>query len=78
MRIAVAGASGKMGRLLIEAITQAPDLELTVALDQASCSQIGHDAGAAIGIDTGVKITHVCDPDDNACYMRLAPHAPTC
>ena len=58
MRIAVAGASGKMGRMLIEAIAQAPDLELTVALDQASCPQLGHDAGAAIGIDTGVKITH--------------------
>ena len=58
MRIAVAGASGKMGRMLIEAIAQAPGLELTVALDQASCPQLGHDAGAAIGIDTGVKITH--------------------
>lgn len=57
MKIAVAGASGKMGRMLIEAISQAPDLELSVAIDQASCPHIGQDAGGALGIHTGVKIT---------------------
>lgn len=57
MKIAVAGASGKMGRMLIEAIDQAKDLKLAVALDQASSPQMGQDAGAVLGIHTGVKIT---------------------
>jgi 4-hydroxy-tetrahydrodipicolinate reductase len=57
MRIAVAGASGKMGRMLIESIDQAPDLTLTVALDQTGNPHIGQDAGATLGIDTGVKIS---------------------
>jgi 4-hydroxy-tetrahydrodipicolinate reductase len=57
MRIAVAGASGKMGRMLIESIHQAPDLQLAVALDQTGNPQMGQDAGASLGMATGVLIT---------------------
>ena len=35
MRIAIAGADGRMGRMLIEAVLNAADLSLTVALDRA-------------------------------------------
>lgn len=56
MRIAIAGADGRMGRMLIEAIVECPDLELTVALDRAGSSSIGQDAGAFLGRDTGVPI----------------------
>src|SRR5690606_1560384 len=56
MRIAIAGADGRMGRMLIEAIVECPDLELTVALDRAGSSSIGQDAGAFLGCDTGVPI----------------------
>lgn len=61
MRIAVAGASGKMGRMLIEAIHQESDLTLTVALDQLGSSQMGQDAGAALGIQTGIQISDQLD-----------------
>ncbi|PLC53029.1 4-hydroxy-tetrahydrodipicolinate reductase [Pollutimonas nitritireducens] len=57
MRIAIAGADGRMGRMLIEAIVGCPDLELTVALDRIGSSAIGQDAGAFLGHDTGVSIT---------------------
>lgn len=61
MRIAVAGASGRMGRMLIEAIHQETDLTLTVALDQSGNPQIGQDAGASLGIQTGVLISDQLD-----------------
>ncbi|TSH98182.1 4-hydroxy-tetrahydrodipicolinate reductase [Verticiella sediminum] len=57
MRVAVAGASGRMGRELIDAVLQAPDLSLAVALDRAGSPGLGQDAGAFLGQHTGVVIT---------------------
>ena len=57
LNIAVAGASGRMGRMLIEAIAAAPDLRLCGALDVASSPHIGQDAAAFSGKLTGVLIT---------------------
>jgi len=61
MRIAIAGADGRMGRMLIEAVINAPDLTLAVALDRAGSPSIGQDAGAFLGHDTGVLITDDID-----------------
>jgi len=55
--IAVAGASGRMGQMLIDAIRTSGDCRLTGALDLASSPAIGQDAGAAAGQPTGVLIT---------------------
>ncbi|MDS1140801.1 4-hydroxy-tetrahydrodipicolinate reductase [Pusillimonas sp. SM2304] len=66
MRIAIAGADGRMGRMLIEAVTQSPDLELTVALDRAGSPAIGQDAGAFLGLETGVLISDDLDALSNA------------
>ena len=57
MRIAIAGSSGRMGRTLIEAVHASPDLRLSAALDIASSSVLGKDAGEALGIATGVAIS---------------------
>jgi 4-hydroxy-tetrahydrodipicolinate reductase len=57
LRIAVAGASGRMGRMLIEAVLAAPDLQLAGALDIAGSAALGQDAGAFAGRHTGVPIT---------------------
>jgi len=57
LRIAVAGASGRMGRMLIEAVLAAPDTTLAGALDVPGSPALGHDAGAALGRSTGVTIT---------------------
>ena len=56
LKIAVAGASGRMGRMLIEAINAAPDAKLTGALDREGNPFIGTDAGAFSGVMTGVTI----------------------
>lgn len=57
IKIAVAGATGRMGRMLIEAILGNPQLQLVGALEQATTPQVGEDAGAFLGKKTGVIIT---------------------
>ena len=55
--MAVAGASGRMGKMLIEAILASEDMELAGALDVAASVAIGTDAGLSAGKATGVLIT---------------------
>ena len=56
-RIAVAGASGRMGHMLIEAIAGADDCQLTGALDVAGSPAIGQDACLFAGRSSGVLTT---------------------
>jgi 4-hydroxy-tetrahydrodipicolinate reductase len=56
LRIAVAGASGRMGRMLIEAIAGVDDCVLAGALDVAQSPSIGQDAAAFLGRASGVRI----------------------
>ena len=56
LRVAVAGASGRMGRMLIETIVGATDLRLAGALDVAGPA-IGADAAAFLGRASGARIT---------------------
>jgi 4-hydroxy-tetrahydrodipicolinate reductase len=57
LRVAVAGASGRMGHMLIEAITNADDCVLAGALDVASSPALGQDAAAFLGRTSGVHIS---------------------
>lgn len=57
LRIAIAGASGRMGHMLIEAVSGADDLALVAALDVAGSPAIGKDATAFLGTASGVAIT---------------------
>jgi 4-hydroxy-tetrahydrodipicolinate reductase len=61
LRIAIAGASGRMGRMLIEAVLDAPDAELVGALDVPEAPAIGRDAGESLGRPTCVTVT--ADPE---------------
>ena len=56
-RVAVAGASGRMGRMLIEALRASDDCVLAGALDLPSSVAIGSDATAFLGVASGVAIT---------------------
>ena len=56
IRVAVAGASGRMGRMLIEAMVAADDMRLVGALDVASSPAIGQDASAFLGHASGIPI----------------------
>ncbi len=57
LRIAIAGASGRMGRMLIDAVLAAGDTVLVGALDVPSSPAVGQDATAYLGRACGVVIT---------------------
>ena len=56
-RIAVAGASGRMGQMLIEAVMAAPDCALSGALDRVGSPLVGLDAASFAGQTSGVTVT---------------------
>lgn len=57
MKIAIAGASGRMGRMLIEAVLAAPDMQLAAAFDRSDSPLLGTDAAAFMGQASGVPIS---------------------
>ena len=69
LQIAVAGANGRMGRMLVEAIAAAPDMVLAGALDVAGSPGVGTDAGAFSGQLTGVAIA--CDLSQGLAQARF-------
>ena len=57
VRVAIAGASGRMGRTLIEATLNAQDLQLAAALEISGASALGSDSGEPLGRQTGIAVT---------------------
>lgn len=56
-RIAVMGAAGRMGKILIEAVQQTEGAALKAAIDRPDSSLIGADAGELAGLGKiGVKL----------------------
>ena len=56
LRVAIAGASGRMGQMLAQALTEAADCQLVGALDVADSVFIGNDATGFLGQASGVVI----------------------
>jgi len=58
MKLAVFGASGRMGLTLIRAITDSGSIELSGALDAPNSPKLNQDSGVLAGIrENGVGIT---------------------
>jgi 4-hydroxy-tetrahydrodipicolinate reductase len=57
VRLAIAGAAGRMGRTLVEGVLRSPDLTLAAALEAPGHPLLGRDAGEAIGAPCGVRIS---------------------
>jgi 4-hydroxy-tetrahydrodipicolinate reductase len=57
IKVAVAGASGRMGRTLVEALLASADCALAGALDVPGSASVGQDAAAFLGQRSGVAIT---------------------
>jgi len=55
-RVCIAGASGRMGHMLIEAVQAADDCTLSAALDLPGSPALGQDASAFLGQPSGVPI----------------------
>ena len=57
VKVAVAGACGRMGKEIIKAIFEDPEVELASAFERKDHPQIGTDAGQVAGVgELGVKI----------------------
>ena len=56
VRIAVAGAGGKMGQALVEAVLADGGATLAAAVDIAESPAVGRDAGERFGRATGVRV----------------------
>jgi len=56
IKIAIVGSGGRMGRVLLECVAQADDLELHAALEHSGSALVGHSAKEC-GASTDVKIT---------------------
>lgn len=57
VRIAIAGASGRMGRMLIEATLKDAGAVLVAAFERPESAFIGKDAGDLVGSPCGVAVT---------------------
>jgi 4-hydroxy-tetrahydrodipicolinate reductase len=57
LNIAVAGAAGRMGKMLIEAISKDNTMRLSGALEVIGSLALGKDAGETLGLATGVRCT---------------------
>ncbi|MDR1062922.1 MAG: 4-hydroxy-tetrahydrodipicolinate reductase [Azoarcus sp.] len=56
IRVAIAGASGRMGRMLLEAAFRDEDIALAAAFDRPDSPAIGRDAGEFAGVASGIAI----------------------
>ena len=57
IKIAVVGASGRMGRMIIESTLKDGEVRLVSAIDQPGLPAIGQDAGELVGMPCGVPVT---------------------
>ncbi len=57
IRVAIAGAGGRMGQALIAATLAQTDLALVAALDIAQSPLVGQDAGSGSGRNAGLAVT---------------------
>lgn len=57
-RIGIVGASGRMGRMLIEATLKDPSATLAAAFDQPGSAALGQDAATLAGLpESGIRVT---------------------
>jgi 4-hydroxy-tetrahydrodipicolinate reductase len=71
LRVAVAGAGGRMGQALIEATLAAEDLVLAAALEVTGSAAVGADAGARLGARTGIEIATDLDAALGRCDVLV-------
>ena len=58
IRVAIAGAAGRMGKTLIQVVVEAEDLELAAGFEHADHPQLGSDLGELAGVGAvGVMLT---------------------
>jgi len=72
IKVAISGASGRMGRTLIESCHQQQGMRLAAALDRGGSPAIGRDAGELVGLgQTGVRVTDDASAAIAACDVLV-------
>ena len=71
MKVAVAGSTGRMGRMLIEAVLAAEDAQLGAALEQSGNPHIGKDVGELFGAACGVRVSDDVEESISACDVLI-------
>jgi 4-hydroxy-tetrahydrodipicolinate reductase len=61
IRVTIAGASGRMGRTLIRAVSANPDMALAFALERPQHPDLGRDAGELAGLPPGLGVALTSD-----------------
>ena len=69
--VAVAGATGRMGRVLIEAVLGSSDMRLAAALEQKGHAQVGSDAGQLVGARSGISVSDEIDRSLSGCNVII-------
>ncbi len=57
MKLAIAGSSGRMGRMLIEAALQSADFQIVAALERSDSPALGDDCAQFLGRACGICVT---------------------
>lgn len=77
IRVAVAGVGGRMGRTLVQAVTEAEGLVLSAASEQAGSSLLGADVGELAGVGRlGVEVCSDLQPVLDRCDVLIDFTAP--
>ena len=71
LSVAVAGASGRMGRMLIEAVLSSADMRLAAAFEQRGHPQVGANAGQLVGAPSEVRITDDIEKNLTGCDLVI-------
>ncbi|HXU72467.1 MAG TPA: 4-hydroxy-tetrahydrodipicolinate reductase [Polyangia bacterium] len=62
VRVAVPGAAGKMGRMILKVLSETPSVQLVAAIERPGSPALGQDAGTVAGIgELGVPIRSELD-----------------
>jgi len=71
LNVVIAGASGRMGRALLEAVAAAPDMRLYAALERSGSPFLGRDAGELVGAPTLAAIHEDLDDALNGAHALI-------
>ena len=70
LKLAITGVTGRMGRAVVQATTDNPEIQLSAAVQRPGSSALGMDAGELVGVGTlGVPISESLENADFDCLV---------
>jgi 4-hydroxy-tetrahydrodipicolinate reductase len=73
LKLAITGVAGRMGRAVVQAASNHPDLQLTAAVHRPGSSFLGMDAGQLVGVGAlGVPITETLENAEFNCLVDFS------